>query len=95
MESAGMVADYLTPDGTVNEGARFDRNINMLYDAYLMAKTKYKSNGTTIQRQKVTEALERLMAEIQDLLFDIHNDCDFKEGRELVAKYVRMMHGSI
>lgn len=61
--------------------ARFDRNINELYDKYLWCKKEYARDGSEIHRQKVTEALERLMSEICDLLFDINRDADFKAER--------------
>lgn len=71
--------------------ARFDRNINELYDKYLWCKKEYSRDGSAVHREKVTEALERLMSEICDLLFDIHRDCDFREEREIVDKHVKSM----
>ena len=73
------------------EGAKFDRNINELYDKYLWCKKEYARDGSAVHREKVTEALERLMSEICDLLFDIHRDCDFREEREIVDKHVKSM----
>lgn len=75
--------------------ARFDRNINELYDKYLWCKKEYARDGSAVHREKVTEALERLMSEICDLLFDIHRDCDFREEREIVDKHVKSMKETI
>jgi len=71
--------------------ARFDRNINELYDKYLWCKKEYARDGSEVHRQKVTEALERLMSEICDLLFDINRDADFKAERDVVQKYKKSM----
>lgn len=71
--------------------ARFDRNINELYDKYLWCKSEYARDGSAVHREKVTDALEKLMSEICDLLFDIHRDCDFREEREIVDKHVKSM----
>lgn len=71
--------------------ARFDRNINELYDKYLWCKKEYARDGSAVHKEKVTESLERLMSEICDLLFDIHHDCDFREEREIVDKHVKSM----
>ena len=73
------------------EGSRFDRNINELYDKYLWCKKEYARDGSEVHRQKVTEALERLMSEICDLLFDINRDADFKAERDVVLKYKKSM----
>ena len=75
--------------------ARFDRNINELYDKYLWCKKEYARDGSAVHREKVTDALEKLMSEICDLLFDIHRDCDFREERETVDKHVKSMKESM
>lgn len=73
------------------EGTRFDRNINELYDKYLWCKKEYARDGSAVHREKVTKAIDALMSEICDLLFDIHRDCDFREEREIVDKHVKSM----
>ena len=77
------------------DGAKFDRNINELYDKYLWCKKEYARDGSAVHREKVTKAIEALMSEIGDLLFDIHRDCDFREEREIVDKYVKSMKDSM
>lgn len=71
--------------------ARFDRNINELYDRYLYCKKEYAAKGTQMYKEKVTKSIDELMAEICDLLFDIHRDCDFREEREIVDRHVKSM----
>ena len=71
--------------------ARFDRNINELYDNYLLCKKEYARDGSAVHREKVTDALEKLMSEICDLLFDISKDADFKAERDVVMKYKKSM----
>lgn len=71
--------------------ARFDRNINELYDRYLYCKKEYARDGSEVHRAKVVESLEKLMSEVCDLLFDIYRDCDFKTERDVLEKYKKSM----
>lgn len=64
---------------------------NELYDKYLWCKQEYARDGSEVHRQKVTVALERLMSEICDLLFDINRDADLKAERDVVLKYKKSM----
>ena len=67
--------------------ARFDRNINELYDKYLWCKKEYARDHSEIHKEKVIKSLEELMSEICDLMFDISKDADFKAERDVVLKY--------
>ena len=67
--------------------ARFDRNINELYDKSLWCKKEYARDHSEIHKEKVIKALEELMSEICDLMFDISKDADFKAERDVVLKY--------
>lgn len=71
--------------------ARFDRNINELYDRYLWCKKEYARDGSAVHKDKVVESLEKLMSEICDLMFDISKDADFKAERDVVTKYKQSM----
>lgn len=71
--------------------ARFDRNINELYDKYLWCKKEYARDHSEVHKEKVVDALEKLMSEICDLLFDIDRDADFKAERDVVVKYKESM----
>ena len=102
VESMGFAEDAYTemtdmPKRTVErrEGAKFDRNINELYDKYLWCKKEYARDGSQIHREKVTKALEALMSEICDLLFDIHHDADFREEREVIDRHVKSMKETV
>lgn len=69
------------------EGAKFDRNINELYDKYLWCKKEYSRDHSEVHKEKVVKALDALMSEICDLLFDINRDADFKAERDVIVKH--------
>lgn len=69
------------------EGARFDRNINELYDKYLWCKKEYTRDSSAVHKEKVVKALDALMSEICDLVYDINRDADFKAERDVVIEY--------
>ena len=67
--------------------AKFDRNINELYDKYLWCKKEYSRDHSEVHKEKVVKALDALMSEICDLLFDINRDADFKAERDVIVKH--------
>lgn len=69
------------------EGAKFDRNINELYDKYLWCKKEYARDHSEVHKEKVVKALDTLMSEICDLMFDINRDADFKAERDVIVKH--------
>lgn len=94
VESMGFAEDAYTemtdmPKRTVErrEGAKFDRNINELYDKYLWCKKEYARNHSEVHKEKVVKALDALMSEICDLMFDINRDADFKAERDVIVKH--------
>lgn len=70
--------------------AKYDRNINELYDKYVWCKKEYSEKGASY-KEKVMESLECLMSEIGDLIFDINRDCDFKEERDIVSRHAKAL----
>ena len=71
--------------------AKFDRNINELYDKYLWCKKEYARDHSEVHKDKVVKALDELMSEICDLMFDIDKDADFKSERDVVVKFKKNM----
>ena len=73
------------------EGAKFDRNINELYDKYLWCKKEYARDHSEVHKEKVVKALDALMSEICDLLFDINRDADFAAERTVIVEHQKKM----
>lgn len=46
---------------------KYDKNIDELYDRYILAKEAYKENGDQAHRDKVMECVGRLMVEVYDI----------------------------
>lgn len=70
---------------------RYDHNIDALYDAYIEAKKKYKEVGDQGHRDKLMECNYRLMVEVYDMLSSMLLDSDFKDEKDGIAKYIRML----
>ncbi|MBD5543729.1 MAG: hypothetical protein HDR01_05680 [Lachnospiraceae bacterium] len=98
VESMGFAEEAYTemtdmPKRTVErrEGAKFDRNINELYDKYLWCKKEYARDHSEVHKEKVVKALDALMSEICDLLFDINRDADFSTERTVFIEGKKKM----
>ena len=63
---------------------RYDHNIDALYDAYIAAKQAYQTNGDQQHKDKLMEALGRLMVEIYDMLSAMMVDSDFRDEKDAV-----------
>lgn len=98
VESMGFAEEAYTemtdmPKRTVErrEGAKFDRNINELYDKYLWCKKEYARDHSEVHKEKVVKALDTLMSEICDLMFDINRDADFAAERTVFVEHQKKM----
>ena len=95
-----MCGEWETPE-TVAEVAedivkkysngRYDHNIDALYDAYIAAKQAYQTNGDQQHRDKLMEALGRLMVEIYDMLSSMMVDSDFRDEKEEIMRRIKML----
>lgn len=70
---------------------KYDHNIDELYDAYLAAKQAFQASGDHGHRNKLMEAVGRLMAEIYDLLSAMIIDSDFKLEKDEIKRSIRML----
>lgn len=70
---------------------RYDHNIDALYDAYLAAKQAYQANGDQQHKDKLMEALGRLMVEIYDMLSSMMTDSDFRDEKEEIIRRIKML----
>jgi CRISPR/Cas system-associated exonuclease Cas4 (RecB family) len=70
----------------------FDRNINALYDAYIEARRLYEKEMDYLHREKLIDALNKLMVEIYDLMCTIHTSAMFAEERDLVCGFIGKMN---
>lgn len=70
---------------------RYDHNIDALYDVYLTAKQDYKKTGDQGHKDKLMEAVGRLMVEMYDLLSAMIMDSDFQEEKREIMNRIRML----
>lgn len=70
---------------------RYDHNIDSLYDAYISAKKAYKEVGDQGHRDKLMDAVGRLMTEVYDMLTCMLSDSDFIEERKAIERQIQMM----
>jgi hypothetical protein len=70
----------------------FDRNINALYDAYIESRRLYEKEMDHPHREKLMDALNKLMVEIYDLMCTIHSSAMFAEERDLICGFVGKMN---
>lgn len=70
---------------------RYDHNIDALYDAYLAAKQAYQANGDQQHKDKLMEALGRLMVEVYDMLSAMMVDSDFRDEKEEIIRRIKML----
>lgn len=95
-----MCGEWKTPE-TVAEVAedvvkkysngRYDHNIDALYDGYIAAKQAYQTNGDQQHKDKLMEALGRLMVEIYDMLSAMMVDSDFRDEKEEIMRRIKML----
>lgn len=70
---------------------RYDHNIDALYEVYIKAKRAYQSNGDQAHKDKLLEAVSRLMVEVYDMLSAMLNDSDFQEEKKEIMRRIRMI----
>lgn len=70
---------------------RYDHNIDALYDDYIAAKQAYQTNGDQQHKDKLMEALGRLMVEIYDMLSAMMVDSDFRDEKEEIMRRIKML----
>lgn len=70
---------------------RYDHNIDALYDAYISTKQAYQVNGDQQHKDKLMEALGRLMVEIYDMLSAMMVDSDFRDEKEEIMRRIKML----
>lgn len=70
---------------------RYDHNIDALYDAYIAAKQAYQTNCDQQHKDKLMEALGRLMVEIYDMLSAMMVDSDFRDEKEEIMRRIKML----
>jgi hypothetical protein len=71
----------------------FDRNINALYDTYIEARKMYDREADYAHKEKLMDALDKLMVEIYDLICTIHMSAVFAEERDLIGGFIQKMNG--
>lgn len=70
---------------------RYDHNIDALYDGYITTKQAYQTNGDQQHKDKLMEALGRLMVEIYDMLSTMMVDSDFRDEKEEIMRRIKML----
>ena len=70
---------------------RYDHNVDKLYDAYLAAKQAYQTNGDQAHKDKLMEAVGRLMVEVYDMLSSMVMDSDFMDERKEIQRQIKKL----
>lgn len=70
---------------------RYDHNVDALYDSYLSAKQSYQTNGDQAHKDKLMEAVARLMVEVYDMLSSMVVDSDFADERKEIQRQIRKL----
>ena len=70
---------------------RNDHNVDKLYDAYLSAKQAYQTNGDQVHKDKLMEAVGRLMVEVYDMLSSMVMDADFMDERKEIQRQIKKL----
>lgn len=70
---------------------RYDHNVDKLYDAYLSAKQTYQANGDQGHKDKLMEAVGRLMVEVYDMLSSMVMDADFMDERKEIQRQIKKL----
>ena len=70
---------------------RYDHNIDELYDTYLAAKQAYQQNGDQGHKDKLMEAVGRLMVEVYDMLSSMVVDSDFQDERKEIQRQIKKL----
>lgn len=70
---------------------RYDHNVDKLYDAYLAAKQAYHTNGDQGHKDKLMEAVGRLMVEVYDMLSSMKMDSDFMDERKEIQRQIKKL----
>lgn len=70
---------------------KYDKNIDALYDNYLIAKMAYKENGDQGHRDKLMESVGRLMVEVYDMLSSMVIDSDFMDERKEIQRQIKKL----
>lgn len=70
---------------------RYDHNVDKLYDAYLSAKQAYQTNGDQGHKDKLMEAVGRLMVEVYDMLSSMMMDSDFMDERKEIQRQIKKL----
>lgn len=70
---------------------KYDKNIDALYEKYLSAKQAYQTNGDQAHKDKLMEAVGRLMVEVYDMLSSMVMDSDFMDERKEIQRQIKKL----
>lgn len=90
-ETAVGVAQKIDENLDKYSNGQYDKNIDALYNAYIEAKRMYKQIGDQEHRDKVLRTVKDLIVEVHDMVHSMTMDSDFKEEKDEIIKYVRML----
>lgn len=71
----------------------FDRNIDLLYERYMNAKSLYKENGGQVYKDALMESVRRLMSEVYDMVSSMLKDCECAEEKKEIQLNVKKLGG--
>lgn len=69
----------------------FEKNIDLLYDKYMTAKSQYRKNGGQVYKEALIDSVRRLMAEVYDMLGSMLKDCECEEEKKEIQINVKRL----
>lgn len=73
---------------------KYDKNIDALYEKYIEAKAAYQEHGDAAHKDKLLDAVGRLMVEVFDMLQAMIIDADFRDERQAILQQIRKLADS-
>lgn len=69
----------------------FEKNIDLLYDRYMIAKNQYKNSGGQVYKDDLIDSVKRLMSEVYDMVESMLKDCECAEEKREIQLNIRKL----
>lgn len=69
----------------------FEKNIDLLYDRYMIAKNQYKKSGGQVYKDDLLDSVKRLMSEVYDMVDSMLKDCECTEEKREIQLNIKKL----
>ena len=69
----------------------FEKNIDLLYDRYMIAKNQYKKSGGQVYKDDLLDSVKRLMSEVYDMVDSMLKDCECAEEKREIQLNIKKL----